>query len=323
MKVVLLVNKDNYERYSSWDDVSWELIHIGNDAPPDASEVIATEADVLIVDAIMKIKADIISNMPSLKLIHSLGVAFNGIDIDAARSAGVYVCNNAGVNAYPVAEHAVLLILALLKRFRLNEDMVYENRQMEAKKNCFMESLPELGSLRVGIIGFGAIGNAVASVLKPFGCEVCYFTRRGDVGFKDVRYLPLEELYATCDIVLLSAPVTSETENMINNESLKLFKSGAILINMARGELMDHQAVADAIISGKLSGFGSDVLAPEPYLPDNPILMLPKELRSRVAITPHTAGITGGTFVRSYERIKKNIEVLASGQKPDCVVNGL
>ena len=323
MKVALLVNRDNFEKYSRWDDTGWELIHMGNSAP-DPKTVIATGADVLVVDAIMRVGPDIIEHMPGLKLVHSQGVAYNGINIESARGAGIYVCNNAGVNARPVAEHAVLLILALLKSFRYHEDMVYADRQMEAKTACFKDGLPELYGRRVGIIGYGAIGKALASMLKPFGCEIFYYTRSGDQGEEGVSYMPLNEIYESCDIISLHTPVTPETENMINDKALNTFKRGALLINTARGELMDHGAVAAALISGQLGGLGADTLAPEPFLPDNPLISgLPEDVRKRVALQPHIAGITAGCFFRAYENIRRNIEAVAKGEKPGCVVNGL
>ena len=323
MKVGLLINRDNFDRYADWNDVAWEIVHFGN-GEPNLESVIASDAEVLVVDAIMKIGPQIIEKMPRLKMIHSHGVAFNAIEIDTARKANVYVCNCAGVNARPVAEHTVLLILALLKNFRWGEDMVYAGRQMEAKTACFKNGLPELGRLTVGIVGLGAIGRELVSMLTPFGCKLIYYTRSGDCGAEGLTYMPLEELFAISDIVSLHVPVTPETENMINSETLKLFKHGAILINTARGELMGHDAVVEALLSGQLSGVGADTLAPEPFLADNPLLCaLPEESRRHVALSPHIAGITEGCFIRAYERVRKNIEAIECGVRPDNVVNGL
>lgn len=323
MKIALLVNRENFENYSSWGDTGWELIHMGNGAP-DKDALISTRADALIVDAVVKIGKDVIDDMPGLKMIHSQGVAFNAIDVEAARKGNVYVCNNAGMNARAVAEQAALLILSLVKSFRRNEDMVYAGRQMEAKTACFVNGLPELFGRSVGIVGLGAIGGELCAILKAFGCRVFYFNSSGDKKTPDAEYLPLEELYTRSDIVSLHAPVTEATTDMINSETLKLFKHGALLINTARGELVDHAAVVDALKSGRLGGFGTDTLAPEPVLAENPLLRaLPEELRSRVALSPHIAGITAGFFTRAYAHIRKNIEAIASGGKPDCIVNGL
>ena len=323
MKVALMVNRDNFEKYSDWKDSGWELLHFGNGGP-DPERVIASGADVLVVDAIMKIGPEILEHMPGLKIVHSQGVAFNAIDTDCAREAGVYVCNCAGVNSRAVAEQAMLLILALLKNFRWNEEMVYAGRQMEAKTACFANGLPELGGLTVGIVGYGAIGRELAAFLKPFGCTINYFESLGDQDAEGLTYMALNDLYACCDIISLHVPVTPETTNMINSDSLKMFKPGAILINTARGELMDNNAVAEALISGQLGGLGADTLAPEPFLPDNPLLCsLPENVRRNVALSPHIAGIADGTFIRGYKRIRNNIEAVERGERPGCVVNGL
>jgi len=320
----LLINRGNFEKYTNWGGTGWEFVHLGNAVNPDAEKVIATAADVIIVDAITKVGPDIINNMPGLKLIHSQGVAYNGIDLATAKDAGIYVCNCAGANASSVAEHTVMLMLTLLKSFRPNEDMIYANKQMEAKMACFEKDQLELGMLKIGIVGYGAIGKALAVILRSFGCQLCYYDMiKADPGKDSIEYLPLEELYASCDIVTLHAPVTPDTENMVNEKTLGLFKPGSILINTARGELMDHTAVAAALISGALGGLGTDTLAPEPFRLDNPILSLPVDVRSRVAITPHIAGITSGFFFRAYERIRGNIEAVSRGERPVCIVNGL
>ena len=323
MKVALLINRDNFEKYSKWDGHVWELLHYGN-GEPDPIKIAASGAEALVVDAVMRIGPEIIEKTPSLKLVHSQGVAYNAIDTDAARKAGIFVCNCAGVNARSVAEQSILLMLALLKNFRQNEDMVYTGKQMDAKVACFRNGLPELYEQKVGIIGLGAIGKALCEMLKAFGCEIFYHTRSGDINMDGATYLPIEELYASCDIISLNVPVTPETTNMINANSLKAFKRGALLINAARGELMDHAAVVEALASGQLGGLGADTLAPEPFLLNNPVLRdLPNELRQKVALSPHIAGITGGTFTRVYERIRKNIDLIEKGMRPDCIVNGL
>jgi len=323
MKIALLINRGNYDTYSKWNEPGWELLHFGN-AAPDMEKVAASGAEAMVVDPMIEIGAELISKMPNLKIILSHGVAYNLIDLAAAREAGVYVCNNAGVNAHPVAEQTLLLMLALLKKFRYHEDMVYAGKQIDAKKACFENGLTELGELKVGIIGYGAIAKALISLLKPFGCEICYFTRSGDRGLDGIKYLPIEKLYDTSDMVVLCLPVTPETVNMINEDTLKLFKRGASLINTARGDLIDNVAVAAALNSGQLGGFAADTIAPSPVLADNPLLAgLTEESRLRVALSPHIGGITRACFIRVFERIGNNIKAVENGQKPDCIVNSL
>ena len=323
MKVALLINRGNFEKYSNWTDAGWEITHFGN-IDPDMDKVTASGAEAMVVDPMIKIGPEIISKMPKLKIMISHGVAYNNFDLASAKATGVYVCNNAGVNAQPVAEQTLLLILALLKKFRYHEDMVYAGRQMEFKMSCFENGLTELGELKVGIVGYGAIGKALISIMRPFGCGLCYYTRSGDHGVEGAEYVPLTELYGCCDIVSLCLPVTPETEGMINADTLKMFKRGAILINTARGDLINNEDVAAALNSGQLGGFGADTIAPSPVQADNPLLVgLTEESRRRVAFSPHIGGSTKGCFTRVYKRIGANIKAIENGQRPDCIVNQL
>ena len=322
MKIALLINRDNFEKYAKKAPPEWELIHMGNGAP-DTEKVVATSADVIVVDAIMKIGDEIIKKMPSLKLIHSQGVAYNSIDLAAARDADVFVCNNPGINAQPVAEQTLLLILSLLKSYSRFEALVYEGRQMDAKSECFRDGLTELCGMTVGIIGLGAIGSALAERLRAFGCRLLYHSRTQKLSC-GIEYANIDELYAESDIISLHVPVTPDTEGMINSQSLSMFKKGTLLINTARGELVDYSAILDALLSGQLGGFGTDTLSPEPVLSDNPFLTaLPKSLRHRVALSPHVAGITAGSFIRTYAHIFNNIAALEKGERPDSIVNGV
>ena len=323
MKVALLIDRETFNKYANWNDTGWELTFIDTRSYG-LAEVTSTSADVLIIGPATVIVPELFENMPELKLIHSQAVAYHNIDLELARKAGVYVCNAAGTNADPVAEQTVLLMLALIKNFRNNEDNMYATQRSAGAPAYFGRGVRELKGLNVGIVGFGAIGRGVAARLEPFGCMLHYFDALGDQHVDNAKFLPLEELYACSDIISLHAPVTPETTNMINEKSLKLFKRGAILINTARGLLMDHDAVVEALKSGQLGGLGADTLEPEPVTPDNPIIRdLPEELRKNVALSPHVGGITDGAFIRAYECVKANIEAVAAGQRPKFIVNGL
>lgn len=323
MKVGVMLNKSNLEKYTAPGAIpsDWELIQLGNGAP-DIEKIAATNADALLVDPILPIPAELIAKMPNLKLIHSQGVAFNNFDADAAKAAGVYVCNCAGVNAASVAEQAVLLMLAVLRRFAENEAMVYAAQQQEAKTRCFENGLIELGACHVGIVGLGAIGQELIKRLRAFGCRISYYSR-SEKPSSDIPRLGLDELYAQCDIISLHVPVSPETGNMIDESAINKMKPGAILINTARGELVDQQALCKALIDGRLGGAGIDTLAPEPVQPDNPLLSLPMDVRARVALSPHIGGITANSFFRSFEMIWSNIKRISENKRPENVVNGL
>ena len=164
------------------------------------------DAQILCVDAISPVDAALIAKMPNLRLIHSEGVAFNCIDLAAAKKRGIYVCNCKGCNADAVAEQTVMLILELLRHGLTGDAAVRAGRQMEMKERLMVEGITELGECSVGLIGFGDIAKAAAARLHPFGCELFYYApHRKDPETEleyHVAYLELEELAARCDIVI-------------------------------------------------------------------------------------------------------------------------
>jgi phosphoglycerate dehydrogenase-like enzyme len=324
VKIALLINRKNMEQCSLPGDIpgGWELIHLGNGAV-DEADIVATGADVIVADAIRPVSSNVIRSMPKLKLIHSQGVAYNLIDCKAAAERGVYVCNNAGVNAGAVAEHAVMLMLVLLRRFTDSQAYVLAGRQIDFKNSCFENGLPELGGRCAGIIGMGAIGRELTKRLKAFGCDVSYNDCAPVGDSMGAVFVSQEDIFRNCDIISLHVPVLPSTVGMINDSVLDKLKPGAILINTARGELIDQEALCRALTSGKLGGFGADTLSPEPVTTDNPLLSLPPAALKKVALTPHIAGITSESFIRMYKNIWKNIALVADGKRPCNVVNGI
>lgn len=321
MKIAILLDRANFDRYSRPDAVpaQWELVHFGNrDVDEDA--LIASGADAILADPMTKVSGRVIRSMPNLKLVQSQGVGYNLFDLEAARERGVWVANSAGANASAVAEQAVLLMLALLRNVKEFDRMVYEARQAEAKGRCFKNGVTELRDCHVGLLGYGAIGRETAALLGAFGSRVSYFSahRHPESG---LEYLPLEEIYAQCDIVSLHVPVTPETSGMINDAAIGRMKPGALLINTARGEIVDQEALCRGIVSGKLGGAGLDTLSPEPVTADNPVLSLPAQLRDRVVLSPHIGGITDGSFRRYFDIIWDNMRRVAGGEKPRNIVS--
>lgn len=173
MKLTFMVDLENFNTYCQNIPDGWEITHLGN-SPANETTLIATEAEAILCDPMIPISASVIQSMPQLKIIHSFGVGFDQIDLAAAENAGIYVCNNAGVNPSAVAEQTILLILASLRRFHEAEAMTYAARQGEYKQLCFKNGLPELSELKVGLLGFGAIGKETAQRLAAFECEIYY-----------------------------------------------------------------------------------------------------------------------------------------------------
>ena len=285
------------------------------------------EAEVLFVDAITPVTASLMDRLPKLRLIHSEGVAYDRIDLDAARQRNIYVCNNKGCNAGAVAEQAILLMLMLLRHALPGDRAVREGRQMEMKERYMVEGITELSACKAGLVGFGDIGRATAERLAPFGCELYYYTRHRRAPEEErkygVTYLPLEELAAACDIVSLHCAVNDETRNMVDEDFLARMKPTAYLINTARGDLVDNEALRQALLEGRIAGAGLDTLSPEPVPAGHPLTALPPEVQRKVVLAPHLGGITEASFRRAHAHMWRNVEHLAAGERPDNIVNGL
>lgn len=329
MKLLILGPKARYDAYMP-DFVSQlpvEAVYCPIDCSPLQAAAQNPDTEVIFVDAITPVEAELMDLLPGLKLIHSEGVAYNRIDLGAARERGVFVCNNKGCNAAAVAEHTVMLMLMALRRGITGHAAVREGRQIQMKEAVMVSDAPELGLCSVGLVGFGDIAQAAARLLRPFGCELYYYTahrrtREVEEQF-GVTYLPLEELAARCDVVSLHCAVNDQTRNMVNAGFLARMKPTAILVNTARGELVDNQALRRALIEGRIGGIAADTLAPEPTPADHPLVDLPPEIQDRAVYSPHLGGITGGSFRRGHANMWNSVRLILEGKRPNFIVNGL
>ncbi len=329
MQIAIITSKERCEKYSDKAAIpaGAELVYFDHGYTAEELAARAGDAEALIVDAVLPVTAEMIEKLPKLKLIHSEGVGFAAIDVEAAKQRGVYVCNNRAVNAGQVAEHTVMLILTVLRHFAEGEAAVRAGKQMETKMRFMREGIEDLIGKRVGLIGFGAIGKELAKRLLPFGCELCYtdpFRAPEEVETAHrITYLTQEELLQSSDILTLHVPVTPSTTHLICKETLALMKPNAILINCARGAVVDSAALAEAIRSGTIYGCGLDTMDPEPVPADDPVLLLPEPWRWRVAVSPHVAGTTQSVFYAAYRTIWSNVARALRGERPENIVNGL
>ena len=329
MKILILGTEARYRAYQP--DMPFigrqELVFLDKDSTEDTILAAGGDAEVLFVDAITPVSGALMERMPRLRLVHSEGVAFDRIDLAAARDRGIYVCNNKGCNAGAVAEQAILLMLMLLRRALEGDRAVREGRQMEMKERCMVEGLSELSACKVGLVGVGDIARAAAERLAPFGCELYYYTKHRRTPEEErkygITYLPLEELAERSDIVSLHCAVNDETRGMVDDALLRRMKPTAYLINTARGDLVDNGALRRALTEGRIAGAGLDTLAPEPVPADHPLVTLPPEIQRRVVLAPHLGGITEASFRRAHAHMWRNAQRLAAGERPDSVVNGL
>lgn len=284
------------------------------------------DAQYLICDAIAEVSGDLIRSMPDLKIIHSNGVAFNRIDVEAAKQRHVYVCNCKGMNATAVAEQAVLLMTGLLRGVVTGDWALRDGRQIQVKEGYMAAgSLKELGECTVGLVGFGDIARATARLLGAYGATVCYYdVFRAPAEVEQAYgavYQELDGLLASSDLVSLHVPVLKETRNMVDGAFLGKMKKGAYLVNTARGELVDEAALLDSIRKGHLAGAGLDTITGEPVAAGHPMLQAEPEVEEKLLFSCHIGGITGASFRRGYEMIWQDFAKVAAGEKPDHVVN--
>lgn len=327
VKVAILTSQPRVEKYYDLTTLpdNWELIFFSADFTEEEVLCRAGDADFIFADAIAPVSRNLIEGMPNLKMIHSEGVAYNRYDLEAARERGIYVCNNAAANSASVAEHTVLLMLALNSRLMEGDQMVRRGQQIQTKTRYILEGIPELYACHVGLVGFGAIGQATARLLMAFGCRVSYCAAHRKPELEEsmkVQWLEGEEIAAQCDIVSLHLPVTSQTTHLVDARFLARMKPTALLINTARGEIVDQQALASALEEGRIAGAGLDTLSPEPVRPDNPLLHLSPQASARVIFSPHVAGTTRSVFYNIHRFVWENIQKCARGERPDNIVNG-
>jgi phosphoglycerate dehydrogenase-like enzyme len=248
--------------------------------------------------------AEMIAAAPKLRLIQKIGVGVNTIDLAAAKARGIPVCNLPGTNSRAVAELSLALMLAVLRRVPRFDASLRSGVWTDL---ALQDGLGELGGRVVGLVGYGSVPSLLGPVLVAMGCEVVY-TARHPVPDAAARFVSLHELLEQSDVVSLHLPLTEETNRMIDHAAIAGMKQGSILINTARGALVDETALADALQSGQLGGAGLDVFVDEPLPHDAALLAL-----DNVVVTPHVAWTTTGTFDRSFALAAENCRRIMSG----------
>ena len=278
-------------------------------ATQEALEELAPEADYILAGGRLKITAALLDRAVKLKMVQRSGVGLDALDLEALRQRGIPLYVNQGVNAQSVAEHALLLMLASLRRLpvidRNTKAGVWKKQEQGIRT-------AELGGKTVGLIGMGHIARTLVGLLKPFRVEILYtnlFREAPEYERENnMRFVGLDELLAASDVVSVHCALTDETRNLISAEKIRGMKDGAVLVNTARGEIVDPAAVADALRSGKLSFAGLDVHGTEPVPEDYPL----KDLEN-VILTPHIAGVTADSFRAMMAAAFRNIACFDRG----------
>jgi glyoxylate reductase len=304
---------------SQMGDTPLHVVTFDEAAEADRKQVLAV-ADVALGDYTFRYPVDepLLAQMPKLRFLQQPSAGFEHIDVQACRARGVQVANTPGVNAPAVAEHAIMLALALLKRLVLANAATHTGKWTQHELG-WERGIFELMGKTWGIVGCGAVGREVAKRLGAFGVTVLYYDpRRLHVEEESewrMKYQPLDHLLRLADVVSLHVPLTPKTRGLIGARELGLMKFNAIFINVARGECADETALADRLRAKKLGGAGVDVFSREPIAADNPLLGL-----DNVILTPHIAGVTAEVRDRITQMSVANVVRFLQGQQPQYLV---
>jgi len=254
---------------------------------------------------------------PKLRLVQLLSAGYDHVDVEAARKAGVPVSNNGGANAIAVAEHTILLILAVLKRLvQFHNDVVAGKWRVGGPNDS---RIYELAGRTLGIVGLGNIGKKVARRAAAFDARVQYYDiarlTEAEEDALAVRFVLLPELLRSSDVVSLHVPLDDSTRHLLGARELAMMRPGAIVINTCRGPVIDEDALYQALAGGQVAAAGLDVFAQEPPPANNRLFALPN-----VTLTPHSAGPTWENWTARFRNGFDNIQRVAAGRAPKWVI---
>lgn len=300
------------------DTIANEEIELKFLNPTAGPEGIIEEAHYVLATNFLVTK-DVIDQAKSLKMIQRTGVGYDNIDVEYATAKGLPLSITLGTNASSVAELVVLLMLGLYRKI-IPLDQQSKTGVWDSWK--YRHVSYELLGKTIGVVGSGVIGREVMKRLAPFGVKLVYYDIKRLPAETEVElgisYRSLEELLQESDIVTLHVPWLEATRNMINKERIAMMKSGAVLINTARGPVVDEKALVDALKDGRISGAGLDVFDPEPFTAESEILKF-----DNVITTPHVGAATLDNYQRVFTFCTENIKRAERGEKPENVVNGI
>ena len=246
------------------------------------------------------------------RLVHKLGAGVNTIDVDTATQRGIAVANMPGANAPSVAEGAVLLMLAALRRLPALDAATRAGAGWPSDPTLG-ETVRDIGSCTVGLVGYGNVAKRVETIVSAMGADVLHTSTRDD---GHTGWRPLPELLAASDVISLHLPLTDQTTGLLDATGLALMKPGGVLVNTSRGPIVDEAALVDALTSGRLTAAGLDVFSAEPVAADNPLLTL-----DNVVLTPHVTWYTADTMRRYLGEAVHNCERLRDGRDLVNLVN--
>lgn len=292
-----------------------EWIAYDRSMPDEAIERLL-QADIAITNKV-PIRSEALPKLPRLKMIAVAATGYDVIDIAACAERDITVSNVRGYAVNTVPEHAFALIFALRRNLMGYRSDVIRGKWQESGQFCFFtHEIRDLSGSRLGIIGEGAIGQAVASIGRALGMDAVFAAHKGVEGLGPL-YTPFDEVIETSDVITLHAPLFPATRNMISTPEFEAMKKKPILVNTARGGLVDESALVDALERGLISGAGFDVLTTEPPSSDNPLLSVLE--RPNVIVTPHVAWASHEAMQTLWDQTISHIDNFLDGHPSNVV----
>jgi len=274
--------------------------------PAELAERIGDDDIVINIRSTSRFTADVLEKCPALRLISIWGTGTDNVDLEAARRQGIRVTNTPGVSAIAVAEHTLALMMAVAKRTVEVDQQVRQGRWPRAM-------VTQLRGKTLGLIGTGAIGREVARLGSGIGMRVIAWTfhPRGDVA----EWVSFDEVFRQSDVLSVHVRLSTETSGLIRREHLDLMRPGAILINTARGGIVNEADLVQALLTNRIAGAGLDVFETEPLPPESPLFAMPN-----VVLTPHAAGITPEATEAGLALAIENVCAFLAGEPTNVVV---
>ena len=317
MKLVIL------ERNSAGTDVDVSCFEKFGEVTCYPNTVAANTAErVKDADIILANKAPLnestLKDAPNVKLICLLATGFDNVDLAYCKSRSIKVTNVVNYCTSTVAQHTLLLALALSEKIAFYDDYVKSGAySAQDRFSNFDRTFYDLEGKTWGIIGMGTIGRRVAGLAQAFGCRVIFYSTSGKSTCTDYKRVEFDTLLQESDILSLHCPLSDRTRGLINKDALSKMKETAILVNVARGPVVDTQALYDALVADQIAGAGLDVLEQEPMAKDNPLAQIKDS--TKLIITPHMAWASLESRTHLVEEVAKNIEAFLAGENRNVV----
>ena len=275
------------------------------------------DADIILANK-APLNESTLKDAPNVKLICLLATGFDNVDLAYCRSRGIKVTNVINYCTSTVAQHTLLLALALSEKIAFYDDYVKSGAySAQDRFSNFARTFYDLEGKTWGIIGMGTIGRRVAGLAQAFGCRVIFYSASGTSTCTDYERVEFDTLLQESDILSLHCPLSDRTRGLINKDALSKMKETAILVNVARGPVVDTQALYDALVADQIAGAGLDVLEQEPMAGDNPLAQIKDS--TKLIITPHMAWASLESRTRLVDEVVKNIEAFLAGENRNVV----